>query len=165
MSKVLGDPLEDDVTCASPPCFMREVDPAYLGILNRDELVVLLNQLLEGERAGARGAREMSQRTPSSTKSRVLRRVAEDEAGFCAMLARHIRRLRGIPSMRTGAFYSKLAATEPGKAQMDLLNRGQGWVVRELRKVLCKIDDQSLRQDLTHMLHVHQQNITKCTEP
>lgn len=165
MSKASGDHLEDDITCASPPCFMREVDPTYLGILTRDELMVLLNQLLEGERAGARGAREMSQRTPSLTKSRVLRRVAEDEAGFCAMLAGHIRRLGGVPSMRTSAFYNKLAATEPGKAQMDMLNRGQGRAVREVHKVLCKIDDQSLRQDLTQMLHVHQRNIAKCTEP
>ena len=67
--------------------------------------------------------------------------------------------------MRTGAFYDKLAAAKPGKGQMDLLNRGQASVVRELRRVLCKIDDQSLRQDLTQMLHVHQKNIAKGTEP
>ena len=39
---------------ASPPCLMHEADPAYLGYMDRDAVLALLNEMLEGERAGAK---------------------------------------------------------------------------------------------------------------
>ena len=33
---------------------MHELDPTYLGYMSTEEVITLLNQLLEGERAGAR---------------------------------------------------------------------------------------------------------------
>lgn len=156
------DKSDESRTYASPPCFMHELDSSYFGQTSPSELVTLLNSLLEGERAGARGVGEMSKRATSAERRRLLRAVAKDEATFCAMLTRHIVRLGGVPSTATGAFYGKLAATEPGRAQIDLLNRGQGWVVRELRKALPKIGDELLHRDLTEMLQVHLRNIEQC---
>ncbi|MGH6929200.1 MAG: 5-formyltetrahydrofolate cyclo-ligase, partial [Dongiaceae bacterium] len=89
---------EDGPTYASPPCFMHELDPGYLGYLTTSETIALLNRLLEAERStGSSGAPD---RATSSD-------IAKDEADFCAMLARHITRLGGIPASPTGAIHGK----------------------------------------------------------
>lgn len=152
----------EPATYASPPCYMHELDASYFGQMSRGELVIFLNNLLEAERAGARGVGEMSKQATSPEGHKLLRAAAKDEATFCAMLTRHIVRLGGVPSSKTGAFYQKLAAVEPGREQLDLLNRGQGWVVRELHNALPKIGDELLHKDLTEMLRVHRQNIEQC---
>jgi hypothetical protein len=41
------------VACSSPPCFMHELDPAYLGYLGRDEVSALLRALLAAGWGGA----------------------------------------------------------------------------------------------------------------
>src|SRR3546814_2777322 len=51
------EPAEEE-GYASPPCSMHELDPAYLGYLSTAETIELLNELLEGERAGARAVGE-----------------------------------------------------------------------------------------------------------
>ena len=80
------------------------------------------------------------------------------------MLARHIERLGGQPSRTTGAFYDKLVATDAGKDQLSLLNRGQRWVVRKLGEAIPLIDDDGLRSDLVDMLNVHERNIDRCDQ-
>ena len=45
----IAPPEEDPnavVVCSSPPCFMHELDPSYLGYLSRDEVRELLEALL-----------------------------------------------------------------------------------------------------------------------
>ncbi len=41
------------VVCSSPPCFMHELDPSYLGYLGKDEVSALLDGLLAAEWGGA----------------------------------------------------------------------------------------------------------------
>lgn len=146
---------------ASPPCFMHELDPGYLGYLNTEELLDLLNVLLEGERAGARGIIEISH-DAAPEHHEILADIARDEARYCAMLTRHIKRLGGRPSRNTGAFYDKLIGAETFAARLDLLDRGQGWVVRKLRESLPRIHDDSLREDVAEMLDVHERNKARC---
>lgn len=148
---------------ASPPCSLHELDPSHLGYMSHAELLDLLGQMLEGERAGARSVGRMSNSAAAPQTAAALRDVARDEARFCAMLTHHIQRLGGTPSLATGAFYDKVMALENPEQQIDLLNRGQGWVVRKLRECLPRIDDLSLRVDLQVMLAVHEQNIAACT--
>jgi hypothetical protein len=88
--------------------------------------------------------------------------VAKDEARFCAMLSRHIRRLGGSPSAATGAFYGKLVALAPSGDWQGLLDRGQSWVVRRLDAMLPRIGDEALHADLTAMRDVHLRNIDRC---
>lgn len=132
--------------------------------LGRDALLALLNQLLEGERAGARGVGEMCAGVMPADTRAALRAVARDEARYCAMLTRQIRRLGGRPSRRTGAFYDKLQAEESRSARLALLDRGQGWVVRKLYEALPGILDRSLHADLKEMLETHERNIERCAE-
>ena len=146
---------------ASPPCFMHELDPAWLGYFGREELLELLNLLLECERAGARGVGELG-RTADPEHRPLLTAVARDEARYCSMLTGHIRRLGGKATRKTGAFYGKLMGTDGLAAQLGLLDRGQGWVVRKLQESLPRIEDEALRADLQEMIDVHQANIASC---
>jgi hypothetical protein len=148
---------------SSPPCQLQEVDPTYLGYSSREEVLSLLNDLLEAERTGARGAREMSALADNTQTRTTLSEVAKDEARFCAMLFGHITRLGETPSRRTGAFCEKLAALPALDDRLELLNRGQGWVVRKLSEAVPKIADDPLRADLNEMLAAHRHNIERCT--
>lgn len=148
---------------ASPPCFMHQLDPSYLGYSSRTDTLALLNELLEGERAGARGVGEMGRQAAGEQARTALFEIARDEARFCAMLIRHISRFSGTPSRVTGAFHEKLSAVESLDERLDLLNRGRGWVVRRLREAIPRIADLPLRADLQEMLEVHQRNTEQCT--
>lgn len=104
----------------------------------------------------------MSRQESASSRRETLKRVAADEAAFCAMLARHITRFGGAPSRATGAFYDKLAALETVDRRLELLDRGQGWVARKLREALPRIGDERLSRDLLDMLETHEANIARC---
>lgn len=147
---------------ASPPCAMADVDPAYNGRMAGDELLTLLNVLLESERAGARGITSACLPLAALADAGTLREIAVDEGRFCHMLHHHIVRLGGTPSSVTGAFADKLAHPDTLIERLRLLNRGQGWVVRELATALPRIDDAALHADLTEMLRVHETNIARC---
>lgn len=151
-----------EITCASPPCAIGDADPAYTGWIDRHELLALLNQLLEAERAGARGVREIAQASALGSRRDLLAAVANDEAFFCAMLRRHILALGGTPSALTGDFYHKLRAVPEPDAQLVLLNRGQGWVVRQLQRLVPQVKDGALVADLRDMLERHRENIARC---
>ena len=159
----IGEAAGEEVdSCASPPCFLHELDEAWLGYMTRPEVLELLNRLLEAERAGARGVGLMSRQEPAASRRDALRRVAADEAAFCAMLARHIVRFGGAPSRATGAFYDKLASLDTVGRRLELLDRGQGWVARKLREALPRIADDPLYRDLRDMLETHEANIARC---
>jgi nitronate monooxygenase len=127
-------------------------------------MLELLGALLEAERAGARGVGEMSQAERDLKLAPLLQEVAKDEARYCAMLTRHILRLGGTPHALTGAFYEKLRDAPSLERKLDLLERGQGWVVRKLREALQKIDDPMLYTDLREMADTHDRNIAACKE-
>lgn len=146
---------------ASPACSRHELEgDAFAGM---DSQVVLgrLNELLEGERAGARGLRDAPV-TGDGDLNRVLGEVRRDEARFCAMLTHHIERLGGSASRATGAFYDKLLAKPDLAAKLRLLDRGQRAVVEALNELLGQTLDRPLRTDLEEMRDVHVRNIERC---
>jgi nitronate monooxygenase len=157
----LGD---DDAPYASPPCFLHELDPSYLGYMSTPETIDLLNALLEGGRAGARGLAEMTRQTPRAADRTTLRAIARDEARFCAILTRHITRLGGSPSAKTAAFYQKLIDLRSFSERVALLDRGLAWVVRTLQDSVHKVGDDVVFADLTNMLDLHEQNIRHCKD-
>ncbi|MGE0733965.1 MAG: DUF6306 domain-containing protein [Alphaproteobacteria bacterium] len=159
------DPNSPPGSYASPPCFMHELNPAYLGYWNAAETVALLNELLEAERAGAKVATALGKTSGDAGIKTLLRGIGADEAHFCAMLRREIERLGAAPSLATGAFFDKVMAQKAVDAQVALLNKGQLWVVRRIRDALPRISDDALRSELKHMLDVHVHNIERCLRP
>jgi hypothetical protein len=127
------DPNAEPIACSSPPCFLHELDPAWLGYLGRDEVLALLRALLE-VRCGS---------------TRV------EEAWRRAMLRRHIAHLD--PQARhlaaVGAPGAAVAPDDdrPGGAQERPDRRVEALAAR-LREALPRVADDALRSDLAQVL-------------
>lgn len=144
---------------ASPVCYAATADDAYMGYASRDEVIALLNELLEAERAGARAAvGSMAMAAPAGWRE-LWHLIRDEEAHWCAMLSRHITRLGGTPSHRTGAFYDKTLAIPAPLQRLSFLNRGQGWMARRLEQELPRIRDDLLHADLKEMARRHRETI------
>lgn len=144
---------------ASPVCYASEADDLYMGYAARDEILTALNELLEAERAGAKVALVSSKSETRSGYRELMRSIRADEAHWCAMLSRHIRRLAGSPTLKTGAFYGKAVVIVNPAERLLFLNRGQSWVVRKLEKLSPRIRDDLLHADLRAMADNHRKNI------
>jgi hypothetical protein len=147
---------------ASSPCLAGELDAEGRMPLCSAEIIDLLNQLVEGERVGARGLIDLDTEIQDVTLRELLTAVAKDEARFCAMLSHHVTRLGATPSRATGVFYDKLKARETLADKLKLLDRGQSAVVRMLAEAIPRINDTALREDLEEMRDVHVRNIERC---
>lgn len=130
------------------------------GSIDRADLIAFLNELLEAERAGAKVALESAREARDPVIVELLKLIQQDEASWCAMLLRQIKRLGADASPRIGAFHGKALAIADLKERIVFLNRGQGWVVRKLREVTPLVRDEALHADLAHMLSSHVANIT-----
>jgi nitronate monooxygenase len=126
------------------------------------DLLDTLNELLEAERAGARVTFLTAAHAPESAKV-LIHAIHHDEARWCDMLVRAVRRLQGAPSQTTGAFCAKAMAIEDLPSRLAYLNRGQQWVIRKLQMLLPTVSDVALRADLAAMLASHQANVRRVT--
>ena len=147
--------------CASPVCYARHADEAYSGYATRNELLDLLNELLEAERAGARITARTACETADPRMKMLMGDIQHDEARWCAMLLQWIGHLKGEPSLRAGAFYEKCLAIPDLGERVAFINRGQGWVVRKLQEALPKVRDDAMHADFTAMLKCHEENIVR----
>jgi hypothetical protein len=144
---------------ASPVCFAADADDVYMGYAGRDELLAALTELLEAERAGARVALASAKAVADPDYAALMRAVRADEARWCAMLSRQIRRLGGAPSRKCGAFFGKAMAIDDPAERLAFLNRGQAWVVRKLEALTPRVKDDLLHADLRAMTESHRDNI------
>ena len=121
-----------------------------------------LNELLEAERAGVEA---LSRRCPEarSPEMRILfEAVRSDEAWSCAGLARSIKTLGGVMSEKKGDFADKVASEPTLAARLQLLNRGQGWVVKRIDGLLGETLVESVSEFLQEMKVRHIANIEAC---
>ena len=123
-------------------------------------LAAFLNQLLDGERSGARVARALA-REAAPDAARTLLAIARDEAWCCLMLTRELERMGAKPRRGSGAFFDKVMALDSLAARLELLDRGQAWVVRKLGEMLPGIRDPGLRRELHKMLDKHERNLQR----
>ena len=127
------------------------------------DLVAVLNELLEAERAGARLLADWMADAPAgSALYESLKAVQRDEAQNCAILIRYIKDAGGAPSSATGAFYGKALAIREWRARLEFLNRGQGWVVKRIAAALPQLPDSPARAMLQAMHDSHVANIASC---
>jgi hypothetical protein len=129
-------------------------------IAGKAEVIEFLNELLEAERAGARVALDTEREATEPAMIEVMQSLQRDEARWCVMLLRQIERIGGETSPHVGSLHAKAMAIDDLRARIAFLNRGQGWVVRKLREMIPRVDDQTLYTDLAHMLSSHVANIT-----
>lgn len=144
----------------SSPCSLHELESEPLP---EQELLTLLNELIEGERAGTVGLLAMAETGVSPDTQVLLREVAHDEARFCSMLSHHVERLGGEANRNTGVFAEKLAKRESLTDKLKFMDKGQSAVVRMLNDAIPRIwNDKSLVMDLVEMRDVHLVNIERC---
>jgi len=130
-----------------------------MGYADRDEILATLNELLKAEDAAERVALESSKSMDLVAYREVVQLVRKDEAHCCAMLTRHIWRLGGSPSRKTGAFHGKATAITEPLERLAFLNRGQAWIVSKLEKLLPRVRDDAPYSDLKEMADRHRANI------
>ncbi len=123
------------------------------------QLEDFLNVLGEAERAGGRVLHELTSQAHSLELREMLKKVGHDEGYFAGELAAHVRRLGGNPSNKTGDFVEKVRAVAEFKGKLELLNRGQRWVIRKINEQLPAISDQTLHAFLHVMAEGHEVNI------
>jgi hypothetical protein len=119
----------------------------------------LLNDLGEAERAGGRVLHDLVPLAKSAELREMLKKVGHDEGYYAGELGAHVRRLGGQPSNKTGDFVEKVRAVEVFKDKLELLNRGQRWVVRKIAEALPSIADPDLNGFLVVMKSGHDTNI------
>jgi nitronate monooxygenase len=123
------------------------------------ELEKFLNSLGEAERAGGRVLHELTDQAQSLELRELLKKVGHDEGYYAGELSAHVRRLGGIPSTKTGDFVAKVRAVGNLRGKLELLNRGQRWVVRQIGEQLGTIVDPRLQAFLRVMADGHDVNI------
>lgn len=148
---------------ASPVCYAHEFETTTFTPEARQALLANLNTLLEAERAGARVALRTAAEAGEERRPLVVD-IHRDEARWCAVLTRAIRKLGGLPSTKTGDFYAKAMAITDLDARMVFLNRGQAWVVRKLNALIPTLPDGQILADLRMMLDAHERNIARVSE-
>jgi len=123
------------------------------------QLEGFLNILGEAERAGGRVLHELTDQAKSLDLRELLKKVGHDEGYYAGELVAHVRRLGGSPSNKTGDFVEKVRTVADFRGKLELLNRGQRWVIREIEKNLPNVDDEALRAFLRVMAKGHHVNI------
>jgi hypothetical protein len=123
------------------------------------DLESFLNILAEAERAGGRILHELTGQAQSLELREMLKKVGHDEGYYAGELAAQVRRLGGAPSNKTGDFVEKVRALPDFKGRLELLNRGQRWVIRKIAEQLPSISDASLNAFLRVMADGHETNI------
>lgn len=123
------------------------------------QLEGFLNSLGEAERAGGRVLHELIDLAHSLELREMLKKVGHDEGYYAGELSAHVRRLGGIPSTRTGDFVEKIRAVADFRGKLELLNRGQRWVIRKIEENVPTIADAQLKAFLVVMAEGHRVNI------
>jgi Domain of unknown function (DUF6306) len=128
------------------------------------QLESFLNLMGEAERAGGRVLRELTDQAQSLELKELLKKVAHDEGYYAGELAGHVRRLGGVASNKTGDFVDKVRSVADFKGKLELLNRGQRWVIRKIDETLPAISDAPLAAFLCVMAQGHHVNISALEE-
>lgn len=140
---------------------MNETDPTYHGFLSTEETTTFLLSLLHAERAGAKVCLLSEKDAPSIAHKQLLYDIGEDEKKSCQGLIDSLKIMGVSPDNQVGDFAAKCLAINCFEERLQFLNRGQGWVVREIEKNLAKISDPGVQEQLRVMLEEHRQNIDK----
>ncbi|TDH59944.1 hypothetical protein E2C06_24840 [Dankookia rubra] len=135
----IAPPEEDPnavVVCSSPPCFMHELDPSYLGYLGRDEVRELLEALLAMRWSG----------------------TVVEAAWVRAMLRRHLAH-PGV-TRPPGPSHVQGEATTGG-AHAGSADGGEDCLRLRLRAALPRLADGALQRDLAEVLRMLERDLRR----
>ncbi|MCL4231568.1 MAG: hypothetical protein KJ053_08295 [Dehalococcoidia bacterium] len=129
-----------------------------------DENVARLNELLMAERAGVEVGAALKKNVPKGFFRNHLTKIEADEAVSCAVLERGVRALGGVPVAGQNDFAEKVMALPTLVERLDLLARGQAWVVKRIDVLLAEPLAEETMSELQEMRKEHVENIDWCNE-
>ncbi len=118
--------------------------------------------LLEAERAGVAVARAMHGEARDSARKDLMAAVLDGERFSCRALGRTMLGLGLKGSGHTGDFAAKVLALEDPRERLELLIRGQEWVVRKVLEALETDPAREVAAALQEIREVHAIGIGKC---
>lgn len=129
--------------------------------LSTEQLQHLLTTLLHAERAGVRVCLFSRPHAPGARHRQLLQDIQRDEAKSCLDLVSSLKTLGWVPDKVIGDFAQQCLAIENFTDRLRFLNRGQGWVAKQIREALPHIQHPAIQQQLTDMLEIHRRNLDK----
>ena len=123
------------------------------------ELELILNRLLEAERAGHRLLDAMSQETSDPQLKALFTNITDVEVSDVSVLEGLIRLHGGTPSTKTGDFVDRVLSLDNLNDQISLLARGQAWVARKVEQALALDPPPDIAAFLKEMANRHRHNM------
>lgn len=127
-----------------------------------DENIGRLNELLLAERAGVEVGALLKESVSKGFFRNHLAKLEADEATSCAVLERGVRALGGDPAQGKNDFAQKVMALPTLAERLELLARGQAWVVKRLDVLLAEALPEATLGELRAMRVAHVENIDWC---
>lgn len=131
---------------------------------DKDDRIERLSVLLEAERAGVFAARFLVEKSSDETERELMERILDGEKESCRLIGRTIVREAGSTTGNVGEFYLKVMALEAPMDRLNLLIKGQEWVLRKLDEALPDWTEPGILEDLDRIRRVHVENIEACKE-
>ncbi len=129
-----------------------------------DERVGRLSELLEAERAGVFAARFLVENSTDETERRLMEQILDGEKESCRLIGRSIVSEVGNTSGKVGQFYLKVMALDDPVDRLNLLIKGQEWVVKKLDEAVSDWSDPAVLESLNRIRKVHVENIDACKQ-
>jgi len=129
-----------------------------------DERVERLAELLEAERAGVFAARFLVENSVDENERRFMEQILDGEKESCRLIGRSLVREAGSTTGNVGQFYLKVMALDDPVERLNLLIKGQEWVVRKLDEILSDWAEPEILGSLDRIRKVHVENIEACKQ-
>lgn len=120
-----------------------------------NDMIKLLQELLEAERAGARVALDTLNETDDDGQKSLLNQIHIGEAESCRRIRDCIKYLGSEPSVNLGIFYENAMMIESITDRLYFIDRGQRWVINKIKDSLESIDNKFVRKELANVLRIH----------
>jgi hypothetical protein len=122
-------------------------------------LLNFYNMLLEAERAGVTVLSELNMQAEDRLLKPILKKFLRDEGVNCRILVSLIHDLNAKPSAKTGAVVDKIRALDNLDEKIQLLIRGQAWVVRKIKEFRFNLPSGSAYWFLEAIKRQHEENV------
>jgi len=120
---------------------------------------MILNRLLEAERAGHKLLEVMVQETSDPQLKALFANITDVEVSDVSVLEGLIRLHGGTPSIKIGDFVDRVLSLDSLHEQITLLSRGQAWVARKVEQALALNPPPDIAAFLKEMANRHRHNM------
>lgn len=142
------DPNLAPADYASPPCFMHELDPSYLGYLRQEEVRDFLARLHAGWKSGLAVAAAPGGNLDDDEIAAALRAICREDIAIRDKLRRQLEKLGGAAV--------SVSPAADNRASPAALVRMRDALVAEARTLLPRIADDDIRRDLAELVAAHE---------